>query len=117
MLAFCDLKKGTHTVNFKKIEGNRTNSVIYKAFEKILVVEGYDELDLSKLEAAEEMYDELCIECEFEFPSCKNKIGCSNFKIIEKYLGKGRKIADATPEQVEMINLIVTEIEDELMHS
>ena len=53
MLAFCDLKKGTHTVNFKKIEGNRTNNVIYKAFEKILVVEGYDELDLSKLEAAE----------------------------------------------------------------
>ena len=38
-------------------------------------------------------------------------------KIIEKYLGKGRKIADATPEQVEMINLIVTEIEEELMHS
>ena len=38
-------------------------------------------------------------------------------KIIDKYLGKGRKIADATPEQVEMINLIVTEIEDELMHS
>lgn len=50
MLTFCELKKGTHTVNFKKIEGNRTNTEIYKAFEKILVLEGYDELDLSKLE-------------------------------------------------------------------
>lgn len=34
MLTFCELKKGTHTVNFKKIEGNRTNTSIYKAFEK-----------------------------------------------------------------------------------
>ena len=38
MLTFCELKKGTHTVNFKKIEGNRTNSAIFKAFEKILEV-------------------------------------------------------------------------------
>ena len=53
MLTFCELKKGTHTVNFKKIEGNRTNTSIFKAFEKILVLEGYDELDLSKLDAVE----------------------------------------------------------------
>ena len=51
MLSFCDLKKGTHTVNFKKIEGNRTNTEIFKAFEKILILEGYDELDFSKLDA------------------------------------------------------------------
>jgi CRISPR-associated endonuclease Csn1 len=51
MLSFCDLKKGTHTVNFKKLEGNRTNKEIYKAFEKILISEGYDELDFSKLDA------------------------------------------------------------------
>lgn len=37
-------------------------------------------------------------------------------KIIEKYLGKGRKMADATASQVEMINLIVNEIEEELLH-
>lgn len=36
-------------------------------------------------------------------------------KIIEKHLGKGRKIADATHDQVEMINLIVLEIQDELI--
>ncbi|WP_322550166.1 type II CRISPR RNA-guided endonuclease Cas9 [Flavobacterium psychraquaticum] len=53
LLSFCNLKKGSYTVNFKKIEGNRTNAAIYKAFEKILVVEGYDDLDFSKLEAAE----------------------------------------------------------------
>ncbi|WP_026705784.1 type II CRISPR RNA-guided endonuclease Cas9 [Flavobacterium soli] len=50
MLTFCELKKGIHTVNFKKIEGNRTNTSIYKAFEKILILEGYDELDFSKLD-------------------------------------------------------------------
>jgi CRISPR-associated endonuclease Csn1 len=53
VLAICGFKKGSHTVNFKKIEGNRTNSEIYKAFEKILVLEGYDDLDLSKLDHKE----------------------------------------------------------------
>ncbi|MFV8328421.1 type II CRISPR RNA-guided endonuclease Cas9 [Flavobacterium sp. ZS1P14] len=47
----CKLEKGNYSINFKKIEGNRTNAEIYKAFEKILVLEGYDELDLSKLDA------------------------------------------------------------------
>jgi CRISPR-associated endonuclease Csn1 len=53
MLTFCELKKGVHTVNFKKIEGNRTNASIYKAFEKILVLEGYDDLELLKLDASD----------------------------------------------------------------
>ncbi|WP_348811466.1 type II CRISPR RNA-guided endonuclease Cas9 [Flavobacterium maritimum] len=52
MLTFCELKKGTHTVNFKKIEGNRTNTSIYKAFEKILEVEGY-EMDFFKMKSLE----------------------------------------------------------------
>jgi CRISPR-associated endonuclease Csn1 len=52
MLTFCELKKGTHTVNFKKIEGNRTNTSIYKAFEKILEVEGYEK-DFSKMKSSE----------------------------------------------------------------
>ncbi len=52
MLTFCDLKKGIHTVNFKKVEGNRTNNSIYKAFEKILEVEGY-EMDFSKMKCLE----------------------------------------------------------------
>ena len=45
------MKKNSHTINFKKIEGNRTNTALFKAFEKILIYEGYDELDLSKLDA------------------------------------------------------------------
>lgn len=52
MLSFCELKKGTHTVNLKKIEGNRTNASIFKAFEKILEVEGY-EMDFSKMDSSE----------------------------------------------------------------
>ncbi|WP_298119382.1 type II CRISPR RNA-guided endonuclease Cas9 [Flavobacterium sp.] len=51
LIEFCGLKKNSHTVNFKKIEGNRTNTALFKAFEKILIYEGYDELDLSKLDA------------------------------------------------------------------
>ncbi len=47
----CKLEKGNYSINFKKIEGNRTNTEIYKAFEKILIFEGYDELDLSNLDA------------------------------------------------------------------
>lgn len=51
LIDFCGLKKNSYTVNFKKIEGNRTNTALFKAFEKILIYEGYDELDLSKLDA------------------------------------------------------------------
>lgn len=35
-------------------------------------------------------------------------------QIIDKYLGKGKKILDATRDQVEMINLIVLEIKEDL---
>lgn len=47
----CKLEKDNYSINFKKIEGNRTNTEIFKAFEKILILEGYDELDFSKLDA------------------------------------------------------------------
>lgn len=53
ILSFCDLKKGNYTVNFKKIEGNRTNTSFFDAFEKILISEGHDVLDFSKLDAME----------------------------------------------------------------
>ena len=35
--------------------------------------------------------------------------------IIEKYLGKGKRISDSTIEQVEIVNLIVQDIKDELI--
>ena len=36
-------------------------------------------------------------------------------QIVDKYLGKGKKIADATLEQAEFISLIITEIKDDLI--
>lgn len=36
-------------------------------------------------------------------------------QIVDKYLGKGKKVAEATIDQAEFISLINTEIKDELM--
>lgn len=36
--------------------------------------------------------------------------------IVSKYLGKGKKVSDSTPEQVELIKLVVDEIQDELIN-
>lgn len=35
--------------------------------------------------------------------------------IVDKYLGKGKKVADATPEQSELIYLIISEIKSDLL--
>ena len=32
--------------------------------------------------------------------------------IVERYLGKGKKASEATPDQVEMLNLIILEMRD-----
>ena len=37
-------------------------------------------------------------------------------QIIERYLGKGKKVASATRDQAELIYLIISEIEDELIN-
>lgn len=36
-------------------------------------------------------------------------------QIVDKYLGKGKKVNDATMDQVELIDLIVTEIKEDLL--
>ena len=36
-------------------------------------------------------------------------------QIVDKYLGKGKKVSEATIDQAEFIHLIVTEIKDELV--
>ena len=36
-------------------------------------------------------------------------------QIVDKYLGKGKKVSDATIDQAEFIDLIITEIKDELL--
>jgi hypothetical protein len=33
--------------------------------------------------------------------------------IVEKYLGKGKKVGDTTPDQAEFVHLIVTDLKDE----
>lgn len=38
-------------------------------------------------------------------------------QIIERYLGKGRKIADSNPDQAEMVYLIVSDIKEDLMNA
>lgn len=41
--------------------------------------------------------------------------GAQITKVVEKYLGKGKKISETTPEQAEFVHLIVTEIKEDLM--
>ena len=35
-------------------------------------------------------------------------------ELVEKYLGKGKKVSDTTPAQAEFVNLIVSEIKETL---
>jgi hypothetical protein len=35
--------------------------------------------------------------------------------IVDKYLGRGKKVSDSTPAQVELIDQIVSEIKDTLI--
>ena len=35
--------------------------------------------------------------------------------IVEKYLGKGKKVSETTPDQAEFISLIVSEIKEDLL--
>jgi hypothetical protein len=41
--------------------------------------------------------------------------GAKITQIIERYLGKGKKISETTRDQAEFIHLIVTEIKEDLM--
>ena len=36
-------------------------------------------------------------------------------QIVDKYLGKGKKVSEATPDQAELIHLVVTEMKEDLM--
>ena len=43
------------------------------------------------------------------------KYGPKITQIVDKYLGRGKKVSEATPDQAEFINLIVIEIKEELL--
>ena len=34
-------------------------------------------------------------------------------KIVDKYFGKGKKVSDATPEQAELIHLVIEDLKEE----
>lgn len=45
----------------------------------------------------------------------QNKYSPEVMRIVDKYLGKGKKVSDTTRDQAEFIYLIITEIKDELL--
>lgn len=61
-------------------------------------------------------YDALMDEFQTIVGTLMNK-GTSNgpkiTTIVEKYLGKGKKVSDTTPDQAEFISLIITDLKDE----
>ena len=73
---------------------------------------------ITEIEAPEYDYGELMARFQELAGKLMNENPQNGVKItaiIDKYLGKGKKIGEATPAQVEMIYLIVTEIEDTLI--
>ena len=77
-----------------------------------------DERNEIKTDNASFDYDALMSEFENLVGELMNKNGTYYMpritNIIEKYLGKGKKVADTTPAQAEFISLIINEIKDEL---
>lgn len=69
------------------------------------VVATYDYNELMK--EFKELVDKLMVENQSNAPKITS--------IVEKYLGKGKKASDATPDQAEFLYLIVTEIKEDLM--
>ena len=61
-------------------------------------------------------YDELMDEFQTIVGNLMNKGRTNRTKtttIVEKYLGKGKKVSDTTPEQAEFVQLIITDLKDE----
>lgn len=44
------------SLNFKEVEGNNTQASLYKAYSRIIAVNGYDEYDFSKMPASESQH-------------------------------------------------------------
>lgn len=66
---------------------------------------------------AEETFDYDALMAEFqtlagELMTKSSSNGVKITSIVERYLGKGKKASEATPDQVEMLNLIILEMRD-----
>jgi CRISPR-associated endonuclease Csn1 len=46
-------KPSDYDLNYKDIEGNKTNAVLYEAYQKILFQDGYEEKDCTKISSSE----------------------------------------------------------------
>ena len=63
-----DLKPDEWKINFQNIEGNRTNHSLLEAYKEILKIEGYDNINFTKIEAdelqktLEQCFDEIGID-------------------------------------------------------
>lgn len=70
--------------------------------------------------AAPKTYDYDALKVEFkdlvgQIMTKNQSNGVKITSIVEKYLGKGKKVSDTTPEQGEFIYLIVSELKEELL--
>lgn len=89
-----------------KEANEHNNEFVTNNRETVPVVKEYD-------------YDELMNEFSNLASELMNKdaqkYGPRITQIVEKYLGKGKKIAETTRDQVEFVHLIVSEIKDDLL--
>ena len=74
---------------------------------------------INRVVAKEYNFDELMGEFQELAGKLMQKNSASNgpkiTQIIDKYLGKGKRVTEATPDQAELIYLIVTEIKEDLI--
>lgn len=77
----------------------------YVTNERIAPIPKNEELDFDAL-----MAEFQTLAGELMGKSSNNAVKITS--LVEKYLGKGKKVSEATPEQVEMLNLIILEMRD-----
>ena len=103
-------------MNYKSL-----TEAIFTAIDKEAVEHGNQfvtEERKANIETATYDYDALMTEFNTLASDLMTKNQSNGMKIIaivEKYLGKGKKVAETNPDQAEFIFLIVSEIKDELM--
>lgn len=96
-------------------------NAIHNAIDKEAAEHGNEFVTNEKMEAVETTtYDFDALMEEFqkivgELMNKDTKNGEKITMIVDKYLGKGKKVSDATREQAEIVYLIVSEIKEDLM--
>ena len=100
---------------------NALVDTIHAAIDKEAAEHGNKFVTEEKMEKAEApTYNFDALMAEFqnvvgELMQKDTKNGEKITEIVDKYLGKGKKVSDATREQAEIIYLIVSEIKEDLL--